>query len=41
MWVGWTLPRIRVDQLMELGWKFLIPVGLANIALTGVFVILT
>jgi len=41
MWVGWTLPRIRVDQLMELGWKFLIPVGLANIALTGVFVLLT
>ncbi|BAS27665.1 NADH-quinone oxidoreductase subunit NuoH [Limnochorda pilosa] len=41
MWVGWTVPRIRVDQLMELGWKFLIPVGLANIALTGVYVILT
>ncbi|MDR1190823.1 MAG: NADH-quinone oxidoreductase subunit H [Verrucomicrobiales bacterium] len=31
IWVRWTLPRFRYDQLMGLGWKFFIPLGLANI----------
>jgi NADH-quinone oxidoreductase subunit H len=40
MWVRATLPRYRYDQLMRLGWKFLIPVGILNLVVTGILKVL-
>src|SRR5665213_245617 len=37
MWVRWTIPRFRYDQLMDLGWKVLIPLAIANIIITGLW----
>jgi NADH-quinone oxidoreductase subunit H len=35
VWVRWTIPRFRYDQLMDLGWKVMLPLSLFNILITG------
>lgn len=38
MWIRWTIPRFRFDQLMHLGWKTLLPLSLINLLITGLVI---
>ncbi len=38
IWFRWTFPRLRIDQMMDLEWRFLLPASLVNLLLAGVFV---
>ncbi|MDO8462019.1 MAG: NADH-quinone oxidoreductase subunit NuoH [Deltaproteobacteria bacterium] len=40
VWVRWTLPRFRYDQLMRFGWQFMLPLALFNILVTGVWLLI-
>lgn len=40
IWFKWTFPRLRIDQLLKLEWKYLLPLSLLNLAVMSVFVVL-
>ncbi|MFZ1320953.1 MAG: NADH-quinone oxidoreductase subunit NuoH [Ignavibacteria bacterium] len=40
IWVRWTIPRFRYDQLMNLGWKVMLPLGIANLVITAIVLLL-
>ena len=39
MWIKWTFPRLRIDQILTLEWKYLVPIGLVNLLLMVVVVV--
>jgi len=40
VWVRWTLPRFRYDQLMDMGWKVMLPLALVNLLVTGIVLLI-
>jgi NADH-quinone oxidoreductase subunit H len=39
MWFKWTFPRLRIDQILTLEWKYLVPIGLLNLLLMVIIVV--
>jgi NADH-quinone oxidoreductase subunit H len=39
MWVKWTFPRLRIDQILKLEWKYLVPISMANLVLMVIIVV--
>lgn len=39
MWIKWTFPRLRIDQILKLEWKYLVPISMANLAVMVIIVI--
>ena len=40
MWIKWTFPRLRIDQVITLEWKYLMPIGLVNLLIMTVCVVM-
>jgi NADH-quinone oxidoreductase subunit H len=40
IWIRFTFPRYRYDQLMSVGWRWLIPIAIANVIVTGIVMVL-
>jgi NADH-quinone oxidoreductase subunit H len=40
MWFRWTFPRLRIDQLLKLEWKYLLPISIVNLLFAAVIIVL-
>jgi NADH-quinone oxidoreductase subunit H len=38
MWLRWTFPRLRIDQILSLEWKYLVPISMVNLVLMAIAV---